>query len=156
LIQSGVMEEITFRLIILRLIWRAFGLESALAVSAILFGVAHITNPNASWFAAIAIAIEAGVMLAGFYILTGRIWAAVGVHAGWNFTQGWIYSAAVSGTSGFEGGPLNVEPVHGVSEVISGGGFGPEASFAGLLVGTVVGALTLWLAWKRGILRGVS
>ena len=155
-IQSGVMEEITFRLIVLRLIWRAFGLEVALALSAILFGAAHIANPNASWFAAFAIAIEAGVMLAGFYILTGRIWAAIGVHAGWNFTQGWIYGAAVSGTSGFEGGPLNVEPVHGVSEVISGGGFGPEASFAGLLVGTGVGALTLWLAWKRGILRGVS
>ena len=93
-------------------------------------------------------------MLAGFYILTGRVWAAIGVHAGWNFTQGWIYGAAVSGTSGFEGGPLDVEPVRGVSEIISGGGFGPEASFAGLLVGTSVGALTLWMAWKRGRLRG--
>lgn len=153
-VQSGVMEEIAFRLILLRLIWRAFGLEAALLISAICFGFAHILNPNASWFAAIAIAVEAGIMLAGFYVLTGRIWMSIGVHAGWNFTQGWIYGAAVSGTSLFDGGPLNVEPVPGISEILSGGGFGPEASLAGLLVGTVVGALTLRLAWKRGTLRG--
>lgn len=153
-VQSGVMEEIAFRLIVLRLLWRAFGLEAALLVSAVAFGLAHIVNPNASWFAATAIAIEAGIMLAGFYILTGRIWMSIGVHAGWNFTQGWIYGAAVSGTSLFDGGPLNVEPVAGVSEILSGGGFGPEASLAGLLVGTAVGAFTLRKAWQRGNLRG--
>jgi len=153
-VQSGVMEEVAFRLIVLRLIWRAFGLEVALLVSALLFGVAHLANPNSDWFAAVAIAIEAGIMLAAFYVLTGRIWMSIGVHAGWNFTQGWIYGAPVSGTSGFDGGPINVEPVRGVSDIISGGGFGPEASIAGLLVGTAVGGWVLWLAWRRGSLRG--
>jgi membrane protease YdiL (CAAX protease family) len=149
-IQSGVMEEVAFRLIALRLLWRAFGLKVALILSALLFGVLHIYNPNSSWFAAVCIAVEAGVMLAGFYILTGRIWTAIGVHAGWNFTQGWLFGAAVSGTSSFEGGPWNVEPVGGISEILSGGGFGPEASAAGLLIGTAAGGLTLWLAWKKG------
>lgn len=153
-IQSGVMEEVAFRLVVLRLLWRAFGLEVALALSALAFGAAHLPNPNATWFAAVAIAIEAGIMLASFYVLTGRIWTSIGVHAGWNFTQGWIFGAAVSGTSGFAGGPLETNPVPGVSEIVSGGGFGPEASFAGLLVGTAVGTLVLWLAWKRGRLRG--
>lgn len=148
-LQSGVVEEVLFRLIVLRLLWRAFGPWPALALSAFLFGALHLANPNASWFAAICIAIEAGIMLAGFYILTGRLWVSIGVHAGWNFTQGWIFGAAVSGTNGFEGGPLTAQPTAGAPEILSGGGFGPEASLAGLLVGTAVGAATLWLAWKR-------
>jgi membrane protease YdiL (CAAX protease family) len=155
-VQSGVMEEIAFRLIVLRLVWRAFGLEVALFLSALLFGVAHIFNPNSAWFPSIAIAIEAGIMLAAFYILTGRIWMSIGVHAGWNFTQGWIYGAPVSGTSAFDGGPINVEPVRGVSDVVSGSGFGPEASIAGLLVGTAVGGYVFWMAWQRGRLRGAD
>ena len=153
-IQSGVVEEILFRLVVLRLLWRAFGIWPALAISAFLFGALHIMNPNANWFAALCIMVEAGIMLGAFYILTGRIWVSIGVHAGWNFTQGWFFGAAVSGTDFFEGGPLDLEPVEGVPAYLSGGGFGPESSLAGLLIGTAVGALTLWLAWKRGSLDG--
>lgn len=149
-IQSGVAEEVVFRLIVLRLLWRAFGVWTALALSAFLFGALHLSNPNSSWFAAICIMIEAGIMLAGFYILTGRLWVSIGVHAGWNFTQGWIFGAAVSGTDGFAGGPLTTQPAASVPDYLSGAGFGPEASLAGLIVGTSVGAYTLWLAWKRG------
>jgi uncharacterized protein len=150
--QSGVMEEIFFRLIVFRLLWRAFGAWAALALSAVLFGGLHITNPNASWFAAICIMIEAGIMLATFYILTGRIWVSIGVHAGWNFTQGWIFGAPVSGTDLFDGGPFDFRPAEDVPAYLSGGGFGPEASLAGLLVGSAVGAGCLWKAWKRGAL----
>ncbi|MBV9884601.1 MAG: CPBP family intramembrane metalloprotease, partial [Sphingomonadaceae bacterium] len=121
-----------------------------LALSAFLFGALHLMNPNASWFAAMAIAVEAGVMLAAFYILTGRLWVSIGVHAGWNFTQGWVFGAAVSGTGGFAGGPMALDPVPGAPQWLSGGGFGPEASFAGLLVGTLVGVAMLVLAGRRG------
>jgi membrane protease YdiL (CAAX protease family) len=155
-IQSGVLEETAFRLVVFRLLWRAFGVWAALALSALLFGVMHLPNPNATWFSALCIAVEAGIMLAGFYILTGRVWSAIGVHAAWNFTQGWVMGAAVSGTDWFDGGPLNVEPTPGVSEFLSGGQFGPEASVAGLFVGTAVGALTLYLARQRGRLRAVD
>src|SRR5512139_3757177 len=149
-IQSGVVEEVLFRLIVLRLLSRAFGPVAALASSAFIFGALHVMNPNATWFAAVCIMIEAGIMLAGFYILTGRLWVSIGVHASWNFTQGWVFGAAVSGTSMFAGGPLSFRPLPGAPAFLSGDGFGPEASLAGLLVGTSVGALTLWLAWKRG------
>jgi membrane protease YdiL (CAAX protease family) len=149
-LQSGFVEEVLFRLIVLRLLWRAFGPWPALALSALLFGAVHLMNPNATWFAAFAIAIEAGIMLAAFYILTGRLWVSIGVHAAWNFTQGWVFGAAVSGTNGFAGGPLALDPVPGAPQWLSGGAFGPEASFAGLLVGTLVGAGVLVLAARRG------
>ncbi|MBX3563675.1 MAG: CPBP family intramembrane metalloprotease [Sphingomonas sp.] len=150
-IQSGVIEEVVFRLIVFRLCWRAFGPWWALAISALLFGALHLGNPNATIFAAICIALEAGILLATFYILTGRIWAPIGVHAGWNFTQGWVFGAAVSGGSGgFNGGPLSTQPAAGVPEMLSGGGFGPEASLPGLLVCTAAGLSLLWLSWRKG------
>lgn len=150
-IQSGVIEEVVFRLIVLRLCWRAFGPWWALALSALLFGGLHLGNPNATIFAAICIALEAGILLATFYILTGRIWAPIGVHAGWNFTQGWIFGAAVSGGSGaFNGGPFSTQPAAGVPEMLSGGDFGPEASLPGLLVCTAAGLSLLWLSSRKG------
>jgi uncharacterized protein len=94
---TGLIEELLLRAIAFRLLMRAFNLPVALALSAALFGALHLANPNASPFAAIAIAIEAGLMLAGFYILTGRLWMSVGVHAAWNFAQGPFFGARVSG-----------------------------------------------------------
>ncbi len=145
-VQSAVMEETLMRLVVFRLLWRAFGPWWALALSAALFGGLHLANPNASWFAAVCIAFEAGILLAAFYVLTGRAWASIGVHAGWNFTQGWVFGAAVSGTSGFAGGPLATKAVAGVPAWLSGGGFGPEASLPALLICTAAGVAVLWRA----------
>jgi len=151
MIQSGVLEELLFRLVAFRLLWRAFGVWWALALSAALFGGLHLGNPNATLFAGLCIAFEAGILLAAFYVLTGRLWASVGVHAGWNFTQGWVFGAAVSGSpGGFSGGPLLSQPVAGVPAMLSGGAFGPEASLPALLICTAAGGGVLWLAWRRG------
>ena len=155
-VQSGVLEELLFRLVVFRLLWRAFGIWAALTLSALLFGFLHLMNPNASAFAALCIAFEAGVMLAAFYVLTGRLWVSIGVHAGWNFTQGWLFGAAVSGTSDFIGGPIVLHPAAGVSPILSGGAFGPEASLAALIGGTALGLATLRLAWRRNGLRAAD
>tara|TARA_R110002167_G_scaffold56272_5_gene159799 strand:+ start:1137 stop:2051 length:915 start_codon:yes stop_codon:yes gene_type:complete len=148
-IQSGVVEEVLFRAIILRLVWRAFGPWAAFAFSAALFGFLHLTNPNATPFAAVCIAVEAGVMLGAFYALTGRIWVSIGVHAAWNFTQGYLFGAAVSGTS-FGPSLATSTAREGFAAWLTGGPFGPEASVPGLAVGTIVGVGVLWLAWKTG------
>lgn len=140
-IATGLREELLIRLVLFRLVWRAFGLWPALLASAALFGMAHLFNPNATWVAAGAIAIEAGLMLAAFYMLSGRIWLSVGVHAAWNFAQGSVFGARVSGMP--EQGSLFVSgPVAGSPDWLSGGNFGPEASLPALLVGL---AIFLWV-----------
>lgn len=148
-IQSGVVEEIMIRAILLRLIWRAFGPWIAFAASAALFGFGHIANPNATVFAAISIALEAGIMLGAFYALTGRIWVSIGVHAAWNFTQGYVYGAAVSGG---DFGPAMARSTAGAGfpEWLTGGAFGPEASLPALVICTMVGAGVMALAWRKG------
>jgi membrane protease YdiL (CAAX protease family) len=145
---TGLIEELLLRAIVFRLLMRAFGLPTALALSAALFGALHLANPNASPFAAIAIAVEAGLMLAGFYVLTGRLWMSVGVHAAWNFAQGPLFGASVSGNvekgSFFQSGPTP-----GTPDLLSGGAFGPEASLSGIVVGLVVFIILMAAARRR-------
>lgn len=148
-IESGVLEELLLRAVILRLIWRAAGPWVAFAVSAALFGASHLANPNASMFAAVCIAVEAGIMLGAFYALTGRLWVSIGVHAAWNFTQGYLFGAAVSG-SDFGPAVAHSTARAGFPDFLTGGAFGPEASLPALFVGTLVGAVVLWMAWKAG------
>jgi membrane protease YdiL (CAAX protease family) len=148
-IRSGVLEELVLRLIIFRLLWRAFGVWPALAGAAIAFGMLHLANPESGPFAAACLIAGEGIGIA-LYLITGRIWASMGMHAGWNFTQGWILGAAVSGTTEIAGGPLTLRPTPTVSALLSGGGFGPEASLAGLVVSLLASAVFLLWAWARG------
>lgn len=147
-IESGVVEEILIRGVVMRLVWRAFGPVAAILASALLFGVGHIGNPNATVFTTACVAIEAGIMLGSFYALTGRLWVSIGVHAGWNFAQGYLFGANVSGGD-FGAAVSSSMPVAGFPDWLSGGGFGPEASLPSLAVCTIVGAVVLWLASRR-------
>jgi len=148
-IRSGVLEELVLRLVIFRLLWRAFGVWPALLIAASIFGLLHLANPDSSWFAALCLIAGEGIGI-GLYLLTGRIWASIGMHAAWNFTQGWIFGAAVSGTADIAGGPLTLRPAAGVPAMLSGGGFGPEASLAALVVSLLASAALLRLAWVKG------
>jgi hypothetical protein len=111
--------------------------------------VLHLANPESGWFAAACLIAGEGVGI-GLYLLTGRIWAPIGMHAAWNFTQGWTFGAIVSGTTGIAGGPLVLHPAKGVRDALSGGGFGPEASWAALIVSLLASAALLIGAWRRG------
>lgn len=148
---TGLREELIARLVVFRLSMRAFGLWPALVISALFFGGGHLANPNANLVAALAIAVEAGLMLAAFYLLTGRIWMSVGVHAAWNFAQGSIFGASVSGQAE-HGSLFTSAPVAGTSALASGGAFGPEASAAAMLVGSSVFVVVILAAKRRGAL----
>ncbi|MDI6105603.1 type II CAAX endopeptidase family protein [Actinoplanes sp. NEAU-A12] len=151
-IQAGVFEELLVRAVLFRLVWRAFGPWVALAVSAVAFGAGHLANPEASVVATLCIAVEAGIMLAAFYALTGRIWVSIGVHIAWNFTQGYLFGAAVSGST-FDDPIARSVARPDAPEWLTGGAFGPEASLPALLVCMVVGVAALVMAWKRGRFR---
>ena len=148
---TGLIEELVARAVIFRLIMRVGGPWIALAVSALLFGGAHLGNPNANLIAALAIAVEAGLMLAAFYLLTGRIWMSVGVHAAWNFAQGSIFGASVSGVAE-HGSLFTSAPVAGASPLVSGGAFGPEASASAMIVGLAIFVVVILAAKRRGAL----
>lgn len=141
---TGVVEEIVFRGIIYRLTEAAYGSTIAIVVSAALFGLAHAFSPNATVIATVAIAIEAGLLLALAYVVTRRLWLVIGFHAAWNFTQGGIFGLAVSGHRS-EG--LFVGQTSG-PEWLTGGAFGPEASVIAIAV-CLPAAWALYLRARR-------
>ena len=145
-ITSGVTEEIMLRGVFFRLVESWLGSWIALVLSAALFGALHLGNPNASLLAGSAIALEAGIMLAALYMLTRRLWAAIGLHAAWNFSQGGIYGIAVSG---FKQDGLLIPRISG-SDLLTGGSFGAEASLPAIIVCTAFGVALLVLAHRRG------
>lgn len=145
-ILSGFTEEIFFRGFFFRLTEKWLGSWAALGLSAALFGALHLGNPNATLLAAVAIMLEAGIMLAAIYMITRRLWAAIGLHAAWNFAQGGIYGIPVSG--GAMDGVLRPD-IRG-SDLLTGGAFGAEASFPAIVIATAFGLAVLYITWRRG------
>lgn len=143
---AAISEELVFRGILFRSIEEFGGSWMALLLTSAFFGAAHLANPNASPIAAVGIAFEAGVMLGAAYMLTRSLWLPMGIHAAWNFTQGEIFDIPVSGTpvrglltARLEGPPL-----------LTGNGFGLEASLIAIVIATLFGLWLLWLAIRKG------
>ena len=91
--------------------------------------------------------MEAGILLGAAYLLTRRLWLAVGIHAAWNFTQGWVFSVPASGGNA----PLGLLITRRIGpDWLTGGDFGLEASVIAMLVATGAGLALLVLAAKRG------
>ena len=71
-------------------------------------------------------------------MLTRNLWMAIGLHAAWNFTPGFIFDGPVSGVD--QNGL--VEAKLSGPELLSGGTFGLEASVIALVIATGAG---IWL-----------
>jgi uncharacterized protein len=145
---AGVFEETLFRGVVFRIAEDWLGSYWAVFISAALFGAAHLFNPNASLLAAMQIAIGAGLLLAAAYLLTRRLWLAIGIHIGWNFAESGIFGAIESGTS--EGGLLHSSTSG--PDWLSGGGFGPEASPISAGFGFAAALVLLILASRRHLM----
>ncbi|MCJ7434908.1 MAG: CPBP family intramembrane metalloprotease [Anaerolineales bacterium] len=143
---SGVFEEILFRGILFRIVEESLGTWLSLLFSALLFGLLHLGNPNATLWAAIAIAMEAGILLAAAFIVTRRLWLVIGIHFAWNFTQGGIFSISVSGNQ-VDG--LLQATLTG-PELLAGGAFGAETSIFAVIVCLAAGVYFIWKALKKG------
>ncbi len=143
---AAVGEELLFRGVLFRILERATGTLTALSVSALLFGLAHIANPNATLFSSLAIAIEAGLLLGLAFVATRNLWFPIGIHLAWNFTQGGIFGASVSG---FASHGL-VKTVFLGPDSLTGGAFGPEASVISLALCVALALAFALRARKRG------
>ena len=143
---AGVLEEILARAVIFRLVEASLGSWIALVASAILFGLGHVNNPNATVFSGVAIVLEAGILLAAAYMLTRRLWLAIGIHVAWNFTQSGLFGVPTSGLA-LKG--VLVSALIG-PPWLSGGAFGAEGSVVAVGWCVVAGVTLLVLAIRRG------
>ena len=147
----AVAEEVLFRGVILRLVQQRGGTWIALAVSSVLFGLVHLLNPAATLWGALAIVIEAGLMLGAAYLATGSLWLAIGLHFGWNVTTVAVFGTVSSGSE-MQGALVNATTSG--PAWLSGGAFGPEGSIFAILVCTIASVVLLRLAHRRGRIVG--
>lgn len=147
LFPGAAFEELLFRGVVFRLVEEWTGTWIALAVSALLFGLVHAGNPGATWVSTVAIALEAGVLLAAAYVIARNLWFPIGLHFAWNFFEGPVYGTQVSG---HVFGPSALMAHVTGPALITGGGFGPEAGLAAILPCIVVAAALIVLAVRRG------
>ncbi|NUT50057.1 MAG: CPBP family intramembrane metalloprotease [Saccharothrix sp.] len=141
------VEELLFRGILFRIVEQRIGTWASLVLTGVLFGASHLFNEHATLWSGLAIAIEAGFMLAAAYAATRTLWVPMGVHFGWNFAQGGIFGTSISGADAPRG---LLDGVTSGPFLVSGGEFGPEASAYSVLAGVVVTLAFLWLARRRG------
>lgn len=144
LLIAGFIEEYIFRGIVFKISEELLGTWIAIIIQALLFGLIHGNNPNATAFSTFAISIEAGILLVAVYMLTRRLWMAIGLHFAWNWMQGPFFGIPVSGLdiNGFFETSVNG------SELLTGGAFGAEASIIAVILCTLIGCLLLIKATK--------
>jgi membrane protease YdiL (CAAX protease family) len=143
---AAVFEELLLRAVLFRILEQACGTTVALLVSAAVFGLLHSFNHGATPFSDLAIALEAGLMLALAYAVTRNLWLAIGIHAGWNFTEGNVFGAQVSG------GSVSHSLIHSTLTgplTFTGGSFGPEASMISIGVSAVVSLVFVVLVLRQ-------
>jgi membrane protease YdiL (CAAX protease family) len=86
-IQSPLLEEVIFRGFIFQTLSDRWGVRSAIFISSLLFGIAHLTSLDGfSWWAAIISSFIAGLMFAQAYLYHKSLWIPIGIHFGWIFS----------------------------------------------------------------------
>lgn len=141
-----LLEELLFRGFVFQRLVDGIGAWPALLAMAVLFAVAHWGNPGMDattmFWASIDTAL--GALLLGLaYLRTRSLALPIGIHLGWNWTQGALLGFDVSG---FDQTGWLLPRLLDRPQWLTGGQFGPEASIFAVFV-DLVAVLLMW-RWK--------
>jgi len=134
-------EEIFMRGIVLRYLMLIENTEKqAILISAIIFALLHMLNPNITGIGVLNIFL-AGILLAQTFIYSNfNIWVSIGLHWAWNFFQSSIFGFSVSG--------IKMQSLFTHKEagqnIINGGSFGLEGSLITVFM-MIIAILALYL-----------
>ncbi len=151
LVPAAAAEEFIFRGYPFQRLVDAWGAWIPAVGLSALFGLAHLNNPNASWFSA-ANTLLAGIWLAVAYLKTRALWFPIGLHFSWNFVMGFGYGLPISGLNL----PWKVLEARATGpQWLTGGDYGPEGSI--LCTGVLV-VVTVWMVKteKLGVAREMA
>jgi len=140
-------EELLFRGYLFQRLRQGLGTWPTQVLMALLFAGVHWANPGMTGttrlWATLNIALAA-ILLGLCYLRSASLALPIGLHLGWNWTQGTLLGFAVSGIPN-TGWWLPVRHSH--ATWLTGGAFGLEA---GLPCAVVATAACLFLAWRPG------
>jgi hypothetical protein len=137
-VSTAICLELVLRGLFFRLAERLLGSWMALLASAALFcgGVLLAGMPTSL---ALAAGLQSGLLFAAVYMVTRRLWAAIGLHAGFGVALVGLYGAK---------GPV-ISRLAG-PDWLTGGAGGADASLPGLVITALVVAALLTTAIRRG------
>jgi membrane protease YdiL (CAAX protease family) len=142
---GALLQELILLCVLFRLVEEFAGTWVGIAVSLLIFGFAHIMNPNQTIGTVIFLILSSIVLIAPF-ILTRRLWVSWGFHAAWNFMQAGVFGMANSGIQ-FPG--WMITEVEGPNW-LTGGAIGIEGSWLSLGADLTLGLLVLYVAVRAG------
>jgi membrane protease YdiL (CAAX protease family) len=143
LLAAAAFEELVFRGYPLQTLIKGLGQWPAVLLTSILFGLAHLSNPNASTLGIIN-TVLAGLLLCFGYLQTRRLWLPYGLHFVWNAGLGLILGFSLSGINTAS---VWITTVRG-PDVLVGGEYGPEGGVAGTI--TFIAAMGFFFRlWKN-------
>lgn len=117
------VEEIMFRGYLLNNLMQSMNKWVALLISASLFALVHLDNPDVTWVS-FANILLAGLVLGINYAYTKNLWYSIVFHFMWNFFQGPVLGYDVSG---YKLQSVFIQTLSG-SNLYTGGLFGFEGS----------------------------
>jgi membrane protease YdiL (CAAX protease family) len=138
-------EEIAFRGFVLQYLMRGYGRWIAILATAILFGLLHAGNPDATTMSTINTA-GFGIVFAVAVLRSRDLWLPAGIHFAWNTALPFLGV----GLSGLTIKVTGYEVIWNAGEFWSGGKYGPEASG---VTSAIIAALFLAI-WKVPVARG--
>ncbi|CAI6079860.1 hypothetical protein PAECIP112173_02733 [Paenibacillus sp. JJ-100] len=141
---AAIFEELLFRGLMLQAIQTLGGRWIALAITSLTFGAFHLGNPGATLWSALAITLEAGVLLGAAFLWRRNLWFAMGLHFAWNALE----AALGIPVSGLPSAGLFTVKANG-SAWLTGGDFGLEGSIVTVILGIVIAIPMLILAARK-------
>ncbi|MEO8504373.1 MAG: CPBP family intramembrane glutamic endopeptidase [Acidobacteriota bacterium] len=136
---AAFLEEVVFRGLLLRILEERLGTRTALAGSAAIFGILHMSNDGARTITLFSVTL-AGLMWAGVFLISRNLWVAAAHHAAWNATI-FLSGVPLSGEDWRASAPL--ETVYRGSTFWTGGVFGPEDSPVNIVLCLAI-CIALW------------
>ena len=149
---AAVLEELIYRCLLLCVLERTWGTGAALAVQAVVFALLHLANVEQGGSGAVMTMLVSvsllGLLWAGLFVLVRNLWVVAANHAAWNFTI-LLSGVPLSGIEDWRAlAPL--ESRYAGPDWLTGGMFGPESSLLVIVSTSVVVALLLRAAQRRG------
>jgi membrane protease YdiL (CAAX protease family) len=138
----SLAEETMWRGYALVCLSRALSFWPAAIVLGAIFGAVHLNHSTENYLGISAAALF-GLVFAWSFRCTGSLWFALGVHAGWDYSQSFIYGVPDSGVV-LPGALLR--PHMGGPAWLTGGSAGPEGS---VLMAAVLACVVLCVRFVR-------
>jgi len=121
-----------------------WAVAAAVSIPAIYFGMAHVTNPGATWLSTTNTVIF-GLLCGTAYVLTGELALPIGLHFAWDYIQAFVFGVAGNGSQ--YGSVLVLAPSGAAATHWTGLPYGVEAGALGTLA--LITGFLLMIAWMR-------